>query len=56
MLTIILDRLIKWEHGASSPKILTINDFEDLKDSKKLIARKFDIDVDLEIIEKLKEG
>lgn len=47
---------IKWEHGASSPKILTINDFEDLKDSKKLIARKFDIDVDSEIIEKLKKG
>lgn len=47
---------IKWEKGMSSPKILKVADYEDLKKTEKIIARKFDIDVDLEIIKKLRNG
>lgn len=44
---------IKWEKGKSSPKTLTTIDYEELKKAEKLIARKFDINVDAEIIERL---
>ena len=39
----------------SSPKTLTTIDYEELKKAEKLIARKFDIDVDAEIIERLRK-
>ena len=45
---------IRWEEGKSSPKILTAADYKDLKKSGKMIARKFDEDVDAEIIKRLK--
>lgn len=44
---------IKWEKGKSSPKTLTVSDYEDLKQTKKYIARKFDIDIDRQILERL---
>ena len=39
----------------SSPKTLTTIDYEELKKVEKLIARKFDINVDSEIIERLRK-
>lgn len=45
---------IKWEKGKSSLKTLTTIDYEELKKAEKLIARKFDINVDAEIIERLR--
>lgn len=45
---------IKWEKGKSSPKTLTESDYQEMVNSSKLMARKFDIDVDKEIINKLK--
>ena len=44
---------IKWEKGKSSPKTLTVSDYEGLKQTKKYIARKFDIDIDRQILERL---
>ena len=46
---------IRWEKGMSSPKTLTTIDYEELKKAEKLIARKFDINVDSEIIERLRK-
>jgi hypothetical protein len=46
---------IKWEKGKSSPRTLTTIDYEELKKTEKIIARKFDIDVDTEIIERLRK-
>ena len=46
---------IKWENGMSSPKTLTTIDYEELKKTEKIIARKFDMDVDSEIIERLRK-
>lgn len=46
---------IRWEKGMSSPKTLTTIDYEELIKTEKIIARKFDIDVDSKIIEKLKK-
>ncbi len=45
---------IKWEEGKSSPKTLMISDFEDLKNTDKIIARKFDMDIDRQILERLR--
>lgn len=45
---------IKWEKGKSSPKTLTESDYQEMVNFSKLMARKFDIDVDKEIINKLK--
>lgn len=45
---------VKWEKGMSSPKTLTESDYQEIVGSSKLMARKFDIDVDKEIIIKLK--
>ena len=39
----------------SSPKTLTTIDYEELKKTEKIIARKFDINVDAEIIERLRK-
>mgnify|MGYP000214333486 FL=1 len=46
---------IKWKKGKSSPRTLTTIDYEELKKTEKIIARKFDIDVDTEIIERLRK-
>lgn len=46
---------IKWLSGKSSPEILTTNDFDGLIKSNKMIARKFDIDIDSRILEELKK-
>lgn len=47
---------VKWEAGTSSPKTLTVIDYEGLKKTEKMLARKFDIEIDLKIIEKLRNG
>ena len=44
---------IKWEKGMSSPEVLKLDDYDTCINSGKLIARKFDIDVDRKIIDKL---
>ena len=44
---------LEWPKGKSSPKVLTIEDYQKLTDSDKLMARKFDADADERIIEKL---
>ena len=44
-------RFVDWDRG--SPYTFRIDDFEDLIHSEKLFARKFDITVDAEIIEKI---
>lgn len=46
-------RYIDWSRGGSNPKILTEQDFEPLKKSDKLLARKFDIRVDTGILDLL---
>ncbi|MBC7416698.1 MAG: glycosyltransferase [Pedobacter sp.] len=48
-------RLISWQEGIANPKILKIEDFETLANSNKLFARKFDANVDEEILAKLDE-
>ena len=45
-------REIQW-NGQSNPKVYTINDYEMLKQSTALFARKFDSYIDHEIIEKI---
>jgi hypothetical protein len=44
---------IDWSERKSSPKLLGPEDFEKLKESGKLFARKFDLDISDEIIKKL---
>lgn len=44
---------VDWSQKKRNPKILTIKDFETLMKSDFYLARKFDINVDLEIINKL---
>ncbi len=44
-------RYIDWSLGGANPKILTVNDFEALKKTNKLLARKFDIKVDSKILD-----
>ena len=46
-------RYIDWSLGGTNPKILTVEDFDKLKESDKLIARKFDIKVDTAILDLL---
>lgn len=55
--TVIPDnyRYFDWSKGGPNPKILTIDDFEALKNTDKLLARKFDIKVDTFILDKLDE-
>jgi hypothetical protein len=43
-------RYIDWSEGSASPKILTMSDVEHLKDSGKFFARKFDSNLDSEIL------
>jgi len=44
---------VDWSAGLSRPKIFTADDFDTLVNSKKLFARKFDMDVDSLILKKL---
>lgn len=46
-------RYIDWSHNKVNPKILTIDDFEKLKDSNMLFARKFDSEVDVKILDEI---
>lgn len=46
-------RYIDWSRGENSPEVLTTNDFLSLKGSKKLIARKFDLEIDKSIFDKI---
>ncbi|WP_411274162.1 beta-1,6-N-acetylglucosaminyltransferase [Daejeonella sp.] len=43
-------RYIDWSAGLPNPKILTIDDYENLTDSDAFFARKFDLGVDREIL------
>jgi hypothetical protein len=46
-------RYLDWSQGGPNPKILTVHDFESLKKSDKLLARKFDIKIDTLILDML---
>ena len=48
-------RYVDWSKGGPNPKILTVEDFETLSHSDKLLARKFDIKVDTRILDMLDE-
>ena len=47
---------LEWGKNNNNPKILTIEDYYTIKNSDKLLARKFDINIDRKILEKLQEG
>ena len=49
-------RYIEWFEEKSSPKTLTIEDYEKLRNSNKLFARKFDTEVDREVITLLNDN
>ena len=53
--TVINDNFyyIDWSKGGSNPKTLTVEDYEKMKGSGKLLARKFDIRQDLVILDML---
>ena len=55
--TVIPDnyRYLDWSKGGANPKILTIEDFEVLKKTDKLLARKFDIKIDTSILDRIDE-
>lgn len=44
-------RYIDWSQGGASPKILTMDDAESIKETNKLFARKFDQKVDSKILD-----
>ncbi len=46
---------IHWRKDASNPEVLTMNDYESLIESNKLFARKFDYNIDKQIVDRLKE-
>jgi hypothetical protein len=46
-------RYIDWSEGNASPKIFDVSDFEKIMSSKMLFARKFDLDKDSEILDKI---
>ena len=48
-------RYLDWSKGGPNPKILTVEDFDALKKTDKLLARKFDITIDTGILDKLDE-
>ena len=48
-------RYLDWSKGGANPKILTAADFETLKKTDNLLARKFDIKVDTSILDMLDE-
>jgi len=49
-------RYIDWAEGANSPKTLTVKDYDNLKNSEKLYARKFNYKIDKDITEMLRES
>ena len=49
-------RYTDWSGGGSSPKTLTTKDYDNLIKSDRLYARKFSVDIDEDILEKLKEN
>lgn len=49
-------RFIKFKFRSNSPVILTLDDYSELVNSSKFIARKFDIEVSREIIQKIKKS
>jgi hypothetical protein len=55
--TVVADnyRYIDWSQGGSNPKILTVEDFDALRKTDKLLARKFDIKIDTRILDMLDE-
>lgn len=46
-------RYIKWQKGKCNPEILTIKDYDDIKNYDGIFARKFDINQDSEILNKI---
>ncbi|MGY0037937.1 hypothetical protein [Pedobacter sp. NJ-S-72] len=46
-------RYINWSENEAHPKILTINDYQEIIGSGMLFARKFDLDVDLSVLDVL---
>lgn len=46
-------RYIDWSEGNAHPKLLGVNDFKEMCNSKMLFARKFDPDFDSEIFDKI---
>ena len=46
---------VEWPEGMNNPKVLTMDDYHKLVDSEKLMARKFDSDVDSTVLIKLQE-
>ncbi|MDD3014490.1 MAG: beta-1,6-N-acetylglucosaminyltransferase [Candidatus Gastranaerophilales bacterium] len=55
--TVINDykRIVSWQKGSIKPRILKIDDLEYLLNNENFFARKFDINEDIEIINKLKK-
>jgi len=47
---------VKWEKNTSSPYIITLDFYDEIKNSGKLFARKFDINKDWAIVEKLEKN
>lgn len=47
---------IKWEKGQSSPRTLTMDDYIECMAFGKLMARKFDLNVDEKILKKLENS
>ncbi len=46
-------RYVDWSQGGANPKILTVADFDAMKNSNMLLARKFDIKTDTAILDML---
>jgi hypothetical protein len=47
-------RHIDWSEGKANPKTFTLQDFDEIINSKMYLARKFDTQIDFQIIDKLK--
>ncbi|CAI8317317.1 MAG: Uncharacterised protein [Flavobacteriia bacterium] len=50
-----LYRFTSWDEGKWNPNILTIDHLRELEDSDCIFARKFDLDVDREVLDRLQE-
>ena len=48
-------RYIPWEKGTPHPKILKVSDFNEIINQDNFFARKFDLDIDSEIIQLISE-
>ena len=49
-------RYIDWSGGGANPKVLTLDDAEELKRSHKLFARKFDTTQDAAVLDVIDES